>query len=142
MAHKFKIWKRRNQDSSKIQTFFGLKYLLVASFRLPGCSLQRADTMNINNYHLLIFIKISPLTTAEISSNKRLASNKYFKPGMSESARLINCCRIYTMPVYRNFSPGERIESGQILVNKSMPVVSSSLQTGKSMFGTTALYFD
>lgn len=46
------------------------------------------------------------------------------------------------MPVYRNFSQGERIESGQILVNKSMPVVSSSLQTGKSMFGTTALYFD
>ena len=25
---------------------------------------------------------------------------------------------------------GERIENGQILVNKSMPIVSSSLQTG------------
>ena len=27
----------------KIETFSGLKYLLFASFRLPDCSLQRAD---------------------------------------------------------------------------------------------------
>ncbi|XP_028403072.1 DNA-directed RNA polymerase III subunit RPC2-like isoform X2 [Dendronephthya gigantea] len=39
-------------------------------------------------------------------------------------------------------APGERIENGQILVNKSMPIVSSSLQTGPGGMPARAEYQD